>query len=132
MKKDYNPAMLPDVDEVEIVSLGGIHPPQVSGFIDMTVGKSGIKVTNNLCEQLCTFWRNLIPGEMQRCHTPPYELRFMYKSGGVLRASVCWVCNNIFLDDNGIRGGCTFDSSSKAAKDLLKYIRAIDAGEKLI
>jgi hypothetical protein len=57
--------------------------------------------------------------EQMKCHDPVFGLRLDPDTSDETRMSICFMCNNIFLDGGGRR---TFDGRSTASRALLDYL----------
>lgn len=67
-------------------------------------------------------------GEQMRCHNPSFGIELLNNGEQVFLCSICWGCNNIFVLNNGMQDGITFDSTSEEAKHLFdKFKLAFNA-----
>jgi hypothetical protein len=69
-------------------------------------------------QRLRALMLGLPDGEPARCHTPGFGLRFGRPRE--LYVSLCFSCNNIFVD----REMVTFDAGSPQARKLLVFLRS--------
>src|SRR5262249_9175275 len=58
-------------------------------------------------------------GEEARCHEPVFGLRLDPSTGNEARMSICFYCNNIYLDGGAHRA---FEGQSTAGRALLEYL----------
>jgi len=113
------------VDEVEVVVLDALRPDSVTGYLEAAAKADAprAKVLGQAAQHIATLWNELRPGEQDRCHIPPFGLRFF--SGGrlLLEASLCWECNNIFGKVGTRDFSFEFDASAPSSKALLARAR---------
>ncbi len=96
--------LLPTVDEVEILALGGevadgtpdSFPPDIGSRLG-TVNRKTIRGAE--AEQIASIWRDI---DFDRhfaslCHDPFYALRFHLHGRLILETSVCWKCSTYTL-----------------------------------
>ncbi|WP_309716339.1 hypothetical protein [Armatimonas sp.] len=77
-----------------------------------------------LAQHLATLWQALSGKEWMRCHIPVYGMAFYDEAGLILKASLCWECNNIYLHfPDGSTGFCAFNSQSPSAQELLAFCK---------
>ena len=130
--RTYDPALLPAVEKVVILNLGGNLKGAMSKYVSL--GQFSIRpassfpiyatvvVENSEASALSDLWRELPQGEQMRCHIPPYGLRF-YKGGQmIVEASICWQCNNIWARSDDVDSVYTFDSSARISRRLLEML----------
>ena len=109
------------VTEVEVVVLTGSKSDRVSDFME-TAAKSDaprVKLLGRDAGLIANLWNALPPGHQDRCHIPPFGLRFFSAGTLLLEASLCWECNNIFGIADGARFSFEFDASAAASVELL-------------
>ncbi|MEZ4364115.1 MAG: hypothetical protein R3B48_28335 [Kofleriaceae bacterium] len=104
-----------DFDDVEVVGFGEDGPRFDSGFR----GGFPITWTRALDAEGRVRLRELIEAvpaaEPARCHFPPMGLRL-----GAVRASLCFQCDNAFIDGEL----ACMDAGSEPARRLLEFLRA--------
>ena len=128
----YDMNLTPEVDSVDVLVLGYnkgeklILPISDRFDIHSTTHISEKRVVNAIGD----LWRNLAPGEQDRCHIPPYGLRFHQGDTKILEASICWECNNILITLPDGAAGYSFDGKSESAQKLLRLLRYL-SGEYL-
>lgn len=110
---------LPDIDVVDVLDLGGDFPSMSGDFI---TSSRIVTVKGELAQQVAHLWRQLIPGDSARCHTPPFGLRFYFKEKFVLQASICWQCNNMYLWERSDRYLYGLDLAQPSAKELFSLL----------
>ena len=108
-------------DEVEVVDLRGLRPDRVSQYLEVAaaVNSPRVKLLGHDAEEIAALWNELPPGQQDRCHVPPFGLRFFSGAQLILEASVCWDCSNIFGVADGSIFSFEFDASAPASKALL-------------
>ena len=131
----YDPALLPQVEKVVILNLGGTLKGTVSNYVSL--GELDIKpafafsiyatveVEGAEASEIAELWRKLPHAEQMRCHVPPYGLRFYRGGQMILEASVCWRCNNIWTRAENHESVYTFDSSAEVSQRLLARLHEI-------
>lgn len=97
----YAPSQLPDIDVVELVELRGLPPTIVNEFMIIPKNVRFVRIKKETAQKIAYLWRQLPPGEQMRCHYPPFGLRFYMGNKLLVQGSVCWECNNIFVQENG-------------------------------
>ncbi len=60
-----------------------------------------------------------------RCHCPSFGLRFYSNNKPHLQASICWECNNIFIDMGEQALSYEFDAEHPHSKELLALVKQI-------
>lgn len=122
---NFSPTQLPEIDSVDVVSLRDTDADQISGYMKEAVTAEYFQVVDDLAQQIADLWRQLPPGEQDRCHYPPFGLRF-YNNGKLqLQASLCWECNNIFGDLNGNTIWYEFDAQHQISQKLLELCKEV-------
>jgi hypothetical protein len=122
---DYQPNQLPAIDIVEIVDLKGLQPNCVSQYMQIAQDALHVSVEGETAQQIAQLWRKLPPDEPMRCHTPPFGLRFYGGNRLLVQGSVCWRCNNIFVEENGEDLGYSFDGQHEDAQQLYALLKQI-------
>jgi hypothetical protein len=124
---EYTPSLLPEIDAVEVVDLEAVVGNRFNTFMREAATAPCVWVGGEAAENIARLWRQLPPAEPMRCHTPPYGFRFYKDDDLILQASVCWNCNNIFIDSNGQELGYTFDGAHPDSRELLALAKQIMA-----
>jgi hypothetical protein len=122
---DYQPSQLPDIDAVELVDLEGLQPNRVSEYMKIAKNAPHIHVQGDTAQQIAHLWRQLPPDEQMRCHNPPFGLRFYRGNNLLIQGSVCWECNNIFVEENGENLAYTFDGQHAHSQQLLALLEQL-------
>jgi hypothetical protein len=122
---DYQPNQLPAIDIVEIVDLKGLRPNRVSQYMQIAQDVLQVRVEGETAQRLAQLWRQLPPDEPMRCHTPPFGLRFYAGNQLLVQGSVCWRCNNIFIEENGEGSGYSFNGQHEDSQKLYALLRQI-------
>ncbi len=123
--KTINPASLPVISAVEIVSLRNTFADRAGVEMQSADDAPFVLVENEQAQRIAMLWRQLpSDAEEMRCHTPPYGLRFRSAIGIILRVSVCWKCNNIYGDSEGEAIHSVFDGSHPKSRLLLEVMRS--------
>lgn len=127
----YNPALLPQVEKVLVLSLADSLEGAASKY--ERVGKlltgrnfpiyAAAEVKGDEASEIAEMWRKLPPGRAIRCHIPPYGLRFYGGGRMIVEASICWRCNGIVTGESAY----SFDSSAEVSQRLLEKLREIAA-----
>lgn len=119
------PQLLPPVDRIEIVDLRevGYRVDRASDYMSAARSAPFTAVVGNEAEAIASLWRNLPPGEVKRCHVPPFGFRFYVRDELVAEASVCWRCNNVYGFIHGQALSYGFDGSDPVAQRLLDESR---------
>jgi hypothetical protein len=128
---EYDPAQLHDVDEIHVLVIGNDFDTAdfsaISEILD--VGRRfAIHATTSVTDPeavkiVVQTWRGLPAGEQDRCHIPPYGLRFLSSGVVLVEASICWQCNNVFIRLPDELTGYSFDSQSQAGQRLLRVLQ---------
>jgi hypothetical protein len=95
--------LLPEVDEVEILALGGTVPegtpdsfPGDLNTYCRTLNRHTIRGAE--AQSLAGLWRSLTFRQVfSLCHDPYYGLRFRHRGELILETSICWKCSNVSL-----------------------------------
>lgn len=120
MPNDHlHPSSLPPIDEVAIFPLRGIEPNRVSEYMHHLAGAPSVRPDGAAAQEIASLWRALPPGEMMRCHTPPFGVRFSAAGRVVVEASLCWRCNNAFGFVGGRQISFVFDGAAEVSRKLL-------------
>jgi hypothetical protein len=123
--------LLPDVDEVEILALGGEVPDGTpDSFRPDLSPRRGTVNRHTLhgaeAESLAALWRSIYFDRRfgALCHDPFYALRFRYHGKPILETSICWKCRNVILPDSFLGGEyeCGFDATSANGQKLLSTL----------
>lgn len=122
---DYDPSTLREIDAVEIIDLRGLEPPRVAEYMTAAVGRSGTRVVGEVAQEIAALFRTLPPGEMMRCHVPPYGVRFYARGAVALELSLCWQCNNAFGRAGAASIDLVFDGDAAASRALFARISAL-------
>jgi len=114
------------VDQVEVVDLRQVSSDRVQDYLEAaaTVGAPRVRVRGSDAQGIAALWSELPPGEQDRCHVPPFGLRFFSGDHLLLEASLCWQCNNIFGVADGNRFSFAFNASASPSRELLARARA--------
>jgi hypothetical protein len=120
---NYQPANLPEIDAVEIVDLKGLQPDQVNEYMRMAKNAPCIRVEGENAQEIASLWRQLLHDEQMRCHIPPFGLRFYIGKKLLIEGSICWECNNIFVEENGEDLAYTFDAQHPYSQELLSLLQ---------
>lgn len=121
---DYVPSQLPNIDVVELVDLRTLH----LGTVPMSLVKDNapfVQVKGETAQQIAHLWRHLPPDEEARCHIPPFGLRFYMDNKLLVQGSVCWQCNNIFVEENGERLLYEFDAQHPHSQQLFAIVQSL-------
>jgi hypothetical protein len=122
---NFSPSHLPKIDSVEVVGLRNFDADRVSKYMQEAVDAKYIQITGELAQQIAELWRQLPSGEQNRCHIPPFGLRF-YSNGELqLQASICWECHNIFGDIGDGSFSYEFDGQHQISQRLLELCENI-------
>ncbi|MBW4522244.1 MAG: hypothetical protein KME16_21515 [Scytolyngbya sp. HA4215-MV1] len=113
---------LPEIDTVDVLDLEG-NFASMSG--DLIWSSRVVTAEGEAAQQIAQRWRQLIPGESARCHTPPFGLRFSFKGEILFQASICWECNNMYLYRQGCRSLYGLDLEKPAARELFYILEKI-------
>lgn len=118
---DYDPSQLPDVDTVELVNLKGLNLNQVREYMKAK-DTPCVRIKGETAQQIAHLWRQLPPDEQMRCHVPPFGLRFYMGNKLLVQGSICWGCNNIFVEENGEDLVYEFDGLHPNSQRLLALL----------
>jgi len=119
---DYEPSQLPEVDAVEMVELVGLRPNRVSEYMRIAFDAPYVRVKGETAQQIAHLWRQLPPSEQMRCHNPPFGLRFYMGDKLLVQGSICWGCNNIYVEENGEKSVYKFDGQHTYSQQLLALL----------
>lgn len=119
---DYEPSQLPEVDAVELVDLKGLQLNRVSEYMRIA---PFVRVKGETAQQIARLWRQLPPDEQMRCHVPPFGLRFYMGNKLLVQGSVCWSCNNIYVEENGEGLAYEFDGQHPHSQQLLALLQLL-------
>ncbi len=119
----YDPSSLPRVSRVQIVDLHRIEANRVSETMRIADDAPTVALEGERAECIASLWRRLPADEQYRCHIPPYGLRFWTDEKLILQASICWECNNIFGDVDGVKFSYQFNGKAPASQQLLVEAR---------
>ncbi|KAF3889242.1 MULTISPECIES: hypothetical protein [Nostocales] len=122
---NYDVAQLPEIDAVEIVNLQDVLSNHINSFMQAAASAPCVRVTDETAQSIARLWRQLPFAEQMRCHAPPYGFRFYKDDNLILQASVCWGCNNIFIDMEGRALVYTFDAEHPYSRTLLSLAKHI-------
>lgn len=125
---DYSPASLPPITSIEVVVLEGVNSNRVDEYMSNAVEAHSITLQGADAQRIAELWRSLPPGEQARCHLPPFGLRFRSEERVVCEASICWECDNIFGNAEGLRIHYQFDASHPTSLKLLDELRRAVGG----
>jgi hypothetical protein len=131
----YKPALLPEVDGVEVLTLGKLTSSTGESTFSMKhwavfAVAAAVQADEHLTQHIAELWRKLPPGEQARCHVPPFALRFFAEGEVILEASLCWHCNNIWLREEKTENVFEFDARAEVSQELLAVLKAISKGEE--
>jgi hypothetical protein len=124
---EYNTSQLPEIDAVEVVNLRDIMGNRVNTYMKEAVSAPFVRVTGEVAQDIARLWRLLPVAEQMRCHVPSFGLRFYNNDNLHLQASVCWQCNNIFVDIGEQELSYTFDAQHSYSQELLALVKQIMA-----
>ena len=123
MDMDYDPSQLPNIDAVEVVELKGILPNRVSEYMREAINAPTIRIDGEAAQHIAHLWRQLPPGEQMRCHMPHFGLRFYAGGNLLLQASLCWDCNNIFINQGELDLYFNFNGQHPLSRELLALLK---------
>ena len=131
--KNFVAADLPDVDCVEIIRLGRV---QVDGrSIPQTLENAddalSVKVEGSVAQDIADLWRQLPFAGQMRCHIPPFALRFFQNNQMVLHASICWMCNNIWVIQDNKHYTIEFDARADVSRQLFLLLKTCFPNEDI-
>ena len=124
---DYEVSLLPEIEAVEIVDLRDVAGNRVSTFMREAADAPFVLLKSEDAQNVARLWRSLPPSEEMRCHVPRFGFRFYRDKNLVLQASVCWQCDNIFIDGAGRESFYAFDAQSAPARELLRFVEKLTA-----
>jgi hypothetical protein len=131
MSNTYIPSSLPKITSVEICVLG-MRSEDESQPRFITIGRTGFQILDNRTVSgeealaIAELWRKLPPDDDQdRCHYPPFGLRFYQGDELLLSASICWECRNIWLKAGEARYGYFLDGEHEISQSLLKLLKQL-------
>ncbi|HLO86169.1 MAG TPA: hypothetical protein VK203_14330 [Nostocaceae cyanobacterium] len=84
-----------------------------------------VRVKGETAQQIARLWRQLPPDEQMRCHIPPFGLRFYIGNKLLVQGSVCWQCNNIYVEENGEDLVYEFDAQHPHSQQLLALLQLL-------
>ena len=125
--------LLPDVDEVEILALGGEVPDGTPDSFrpDLSPRRGTVNrhtIRGAEAESLAALWRSIYFDRRfgALCHVPYYALRFRYRGKLIFETSICWKCRNVimpvnFLGEDEIGFDATSDNGQKLLSTLSQY-----------
>jgi hypothetical protein len=122
---DYEPSQLPDVDAVDLVDLKRLQPNRVSEYMGIAKDAPHVRVKGETAQKIASLWRQLPADEQMRCHFPPFGLRFFMEDKLLVQGSICWECNNIFVQENGEESAYKFDGLHAHSQQLLSLLKQI-------
>jgi hypothetical protein len=130
--EDYDPHVLPDIDQAHILVVGvDSTQPLFDRHWGLTIDKTVMLDPSGL-RALVKLWRQLQPhDEEMRCHIPVFGVRFFVQGVLHTQASICWQCNNIFLQVQGNRAHLTFDGAAPLSQELLRLFQTL-SGEEIV
>lgn len=105
----------PQVKPVRILRIDKAWEFAVTQFIETTPA-DGLKIIAAL--------NNLPFAGPMRCHIPAFGLELLLNETQVFACSICWQCNNVFILNQGERGGITFDGQSPEGQALLEWFKS--------
>ena len=121
---------LPDVDEIEILALGGEVPDGTPDSFrpDLaprrgTVDRHTVRGAD--AERLAAIWRSIYFDRhfAALCHDPYYALRFRHRGKLILETSICWECSNVILPVGSLgKTEYGFDAKSEEGQKLLSTL----------
>lgn len=123
-----NPIKLHSIDTVEVLALASRGSVSSGSFLKITSEGFPITMSTIISDALSVnaivdLWHTLPEYEQDRCHFPPYGLRFISQESIVLEASICWKCNNIWTKSPEKRSSYNFHGASEPAQKLLKILQ---------
>ena len=119
---DYEPSLLPDIDAVELIDLKGIQLHRVKEYM-RAKDTPYVRVIGETAQQIAHLWRQLPPDQQMRCHIPPFGLRFYVGNKLLVQGSICWECNNIWVEENGEDLVYTFDGGHQYSRQLFGLLQ---------
>ena len=129
--------LLQEVTGIEVLSLSSTAVVTTSTFFQ--TGKAWrfavlyrSKVTALQCQMILQVWSRLPPGEEARCHTPEIGLRFLKGEEEVMRAALCFTCNNISIRTAAGDEWLAFDAEAGSSRSLLRQLHShLQAGQRV-
>lgn len=104
---------LPNVDKVKLFRL---YWADIEGMDRRRNGERLAEKTLKVTEarRIASLWRKLEyrPG-LSACHEPHYSIEFYSKGRLIVRASVCWACNNILFSVPKIGKASSFENDTQ-------------------
>ena len=122
---EYDASELGAVDAVEVVDLRDVLGNRASTFMEEAQSAPCVRVTGETAQKIAQLWHELPDAEQMRCHVPPFGLRFFREEKRVLQASICWHCNNIFIDKDGENLSYKFDGRHQSSQQLFAILQNI-------
>lgn len=113
----YTPSQLPDIDAVELLDL--------SEYMRITKDTPFVHVKGETAQQIAHLWRQLPPSKEKRCHAPPFGLRFYVGNKLLVQGSVCWECDNIFVEENGKELRYGFNAQHPYSQQLFALLQLL-------
>lgn len=124
-KHIYKPSQLPDIDTVELLDLKGLDLDDIREYMRI-MDTPEVRVKGETAQEIARLWRQLPPDEQMRCHNPPFGLRFYMESKLLVQGSICWSCNNIWIEENGKRLGYQFDGQHPYSQQLFALLQRLE------
>jgi hypothetical protein len=131
MREEYRPDSLPEPSEVEILVLDrptyneDERPVFKILSYDFPIQLSK-KVIGHEAKIIAQLWRDLPANDdHDRCHRPPFGLRFYDGETLLLEASLCWECSNIFMMIDGKKDAYIFNPEHETSQSLLKLLKEL-------
>lgn len=124
----YNPQELPEVDKVAVLVLGQREDEGESRLYTIKDGfliVAEVIIEDANITKIVDLWRQLPQHEQDRCHFPPFGLRFFQNNTQLLEASICWECNNIWINLHDEADGYNFDARSNPAQQLFALLKQL-------
>lgn len=81
-----------------------------------------VKIVGEAADEIWQRWTQLPDGQPARCHTPQFGVRFFQNAQTTLQASICWECNNIFINCGGSFSSYNFNARAPISRDLLNLV----------
>lgn len=128
---EYNPKSLPEVTAIEVLDLRQIESNRVDGYMNNAADAPRVRCNDKRAKHVAILWRELVSGEVIRCHIPSVGIRFFDGDSVVCEASVCWQCENIFGVQQGTRFSYCFAPNSTVGRELLLGIKELIGDEVL-
>jgi hypothetical protein len=115
---------LPAIEALEVVDLRDVEAARVGSFMANAGGAPSVRLSGKAAQSIADLWRALPHGEQDRCHAPPFGIRFHFVNQATLHVSICWQCNNVFGFDADAPTHGEFDAGSAAARELFFRLAA--------